>query len=124
MRAALIEPALLLAGEQAVALAQPIPDDELRAAGRARLDRKIDNTAAEKRQRVDLFRGGLIEMPEPQSRSREVAARHDELATKRSALGAERTALAHGNLFRRRVDDLARQIRVVIDQLTAHSAND
>ncbi len=56
-------------------------------------------------------------MPELQRRSREVAARHDDLATKRSALGAERTALAHGNLLRRRVDDFARQILGVIDQL-------
>ena len=117
VRAALVEPALLLAGEQAVALAQPIPDDELLATELARLDRKIDNTAAEKRRLVDLFQAGLIEMPELQRRSREVAARHDELATKRSALGAERTALAHGNLLRRRVDDFARKIRGVIDQL-------
>jgi len=32
LRAALTEPALLLAGEHAVAIAQPIPDDELLAA--------------------------------------------------------------------------------------------
>src|SRR4029453_14902754 len=42
VRAALTEPALLLAGEQAVPLPQPIPDDQLLAAELARLDRKID----------------------------------------------------------------------------------
>ena len=98
-------------------MAQPIPDDELLAAELARLDRKIDNTAAEKRRLVDLFQAGLIEMPELQRRSREVAARHDELATKRSTLDTEQTALAHGNLLHRRVDHFTRQIRGVIDQL-------
>jgi site-specific DNA recombinase len=117
VRAALTEPALLLAGEQAVAIAQPIPDDELLAAELVRLDRKIASASAERHRLVDLFQAGLIEMPELQRRSREVAARHDELATKRSALGAERTALAHGNLLRRRVNDFAQQIRGVIDQL-------
>ncbi|GAB7007762.1 recombinase family protein [Nocardioides sp. AN3] len=117
VRAALTTPALLLAGEQAVALAQPVPDDELLAAELARLDRKIDSANAERRRLVDLFQAGLIEMPELQRRSREVAARHAELATKRTALGAERTALAHGNLLRRRVNDFARQIRGVIDHL-------
>ncbi|HZJ04368.1 MAG TPA: recombinase family protein [Nocardioidaceae bacterium] len=117
LRAALTEPALLLAGEQAVALAQPIPDDELLAAELTRLDRKIANASAERRRLVDLFQAGLIEMTELQRRSREVAARHDELTTKRSALAAERTALTHGNLIRRRVNDFAQQIRGVIDQL-------
>jgi site-specific DNA recombinase len=117
IRAALTEPALLLAGEQAVALTQPIPDDELLAAELARLDRKIDSATAERRRLVDLFQAGLIDMPELQRRSREVATRHNELTTKRAALAAERTALAHGNLLRRRVTDFANQIRSVIDQL-------
>jgi site-specific DNA recombinase len=117
VRAALTEPAVLLAGEQAVALTQPIPDDELLAVELARLDRKIDSATAERRRLVDLFQAGLIEMPELQRRSREVAARHDELSTKRTALAAERTTLAHGNLLRQRVNDFAQQIRGVIDQL-------
>jgi site-specific DNA recombinase len=117
VRAALIEPAVLLAGEQAVALTQPVPDDELLAAELARLDRKIDNVAAEKRRLVDLFQTGLIEMPELQRRSREVTARHTELTAKQTALAAERTALARGNLLHRRVIDFADQIRGVIDQL-------
>ncbi len=117
VRAALIEPAVLLAGEQAVALTQPVPDDELLAAELARLDRKIDSAAAEKRRLVDLFQAALIEMPELLRRSREVTTRHTELAAKRTALAAERTALARGNLLRRRVTDFANQIRGVIDQL-------
>jgi site-specific DNA recombinase len=117
VRAALTEPALLLAGEQAVTLTQPIPDDQLLAAELTRLDRKIDSASAERRRLLDLFQAGLIDMPELQRRSREVAARHNELTTKRTTLAAERTTLAHGNLLRRRVTDFANQIRGVIDQL-------
>jgi site-specific DNA recombinase len=117
VRAALTKPAVLLAGEQAVTLTQPVPDDELLAAELARLDRKIDNAAAEKRRLVDLFQAGLIEMPELQRRSREVTARHTELTARRTELAAERSALARGNLLRSRVTDFAEQIRAVIDQL-------
>jgi site-specific DNA recombinase len=117
VRAALTEPAVLLAGEQAVALTQPIPNDELLRTELARLDRKIDNAAAEKRRLVDVFQARLIDMPELHRRSREVTSRHNELAVKRAALAAERTALAHGNLLRQRVTDFANQIRGVIDQL-------
>jgi len=117
VRAALLEPAILLAGQQALTLTQPIPDDELLAAELSRLDRKIDNAAAEKRRLVDLFQAGLIEMPELQRRSREVASRHNELTSKRAALAAERTELARGNLLHRRVSDFANQVRAVIDQL-------
>src|SRR5665811_504646 len=83
----------------------------------ARLDRKIDATSAERRRLVDLYQAGLIDLPELQRRSGEVAARNDDLQTKRTSLAAERTALAHGNLLRRRVKDFARQVAVVIDQL-------
>jgi hypothetical protein len=90
VRAALTEPALLLAGEQAVTLTQPIPDDELLAAELARLHRKIDSAAAERRRLVDLFQAGLIDMPELQRRSREVArpsqrADHQTHRTRRRA---------------------------------------
>jgi len=117
IRAALTKPEMLLAGEQAIAVTTPIPDDELLAAELARLDRKIDATAAERRRVADLYQAGLIELPELQRRSSEVAARLRDQQAKRDTLGAERTALAHGNLLRRRVTDFARQISEVIDQI-------
>jgi site-specific DNA recombinase len=117
IRAALTKPEMLLAGEQAIAVTTPIPDDELLAAELARLDRKIDATTAERRRVADLYQAGLIELPELQRRSSEVAARLRDQQAKRDTLGAERTALAHGNLLRRRVTDFARQIHEVIDQL-------
>ncbi|HEY6276636.1 MAG TPA: recombinase family protein, partial [Streptosporangiaceae bacterium] len=117
IRTALTQPSMLLAGEQAIAVTTPIPDDELLAAELARLDRKIDATTAERRRLADLYQAGLIDLPELQRRSTEVTARQRDLQAKRNSLAAERTALAHGNLLRRRVTDFARQICEVIDQL-------
>jgi len=117
IRAALTQPGMLLAGEQAIAVTAPVPDDELLVAELARLDRKIDATTAERRRLADLYQAGLIDMPGLHTRSSEVAGRLRDLQAKRDSLAAERTALAHGNLLRRRVTDFARQIRDVIDQL-------
>jgi DNA invertase Pin-like site-specific DNA recombinase len=117
IRTALTQPKMLLAGEQAVAVTTQIPDDELLAAELARLDRKIDATTAERRRLADLYQAGLIDLPELRRRSSEVTARQRDLQAKRDTLAAERTALANGNLLRRRVADFARQIREVIDQL-------
>jgi len=117
IRTALTQPSMLLAGEQAIAVTTPIPDDELLAAELARLDRKLDATTAERRRLADLYQAGLIDLPELHRRSSEVAARQHGLQAKRDSLAAERTALTHGNLLRRRVTDFARQIREVIDQL-------
>jgi site-specific DNA recombinase len=117
IRTALTQPKMLLAGEQAIAVSTPIPDDELLAAELARLDRKIDATTAERRRLADLYQAGLIDLPELQRRSTEVTTRQRDLQTKRDTLAAERTALTHGNLLRRRVTDFAQQIREVIDQL-------
>ncbi len=119
IRVALTQPDLLLAGEQAVAVTTPIPDDELLAAELARLDRKIDAADAERRRLVDLYQAGLIELPELQHRAADVAARHRDLQTKRASLAAERATLARGNQLRRRVHDFAERIRGVIDQLDA-----
>ena len=68
-RRAAPSPDPLLAGEQAVTLTPPIPDDELLAAELARLDRKIDAADAERRRLVDLYQAGLIELPELQRRA-------------------------------------------------------
>ena len=74
IRTALTQPAMLLAGEQAIAVTTPVPDDELLAAELARLDRKIDATTAEQRRLADLYQAALIDMPELHRRSGEVTA--------------------------------------------------
>jgi site-specific DNA recombinase len=117
IRTAITHPDLLLAGEQAVTLHTPIPDDELLAAELARLDRKLDAAAAERRRLIDLYQGGFIELPEMQRRATEIAARRKELQHKRTSLANERTELARNNQLRRRVHDFATHIHAVIDNL-------
>jgi site-specific DNA recombinase len=117
IRAAITHPEQLLAGEQAVTLTTPIPDDELLAAELGRLDRKIDAADAERRRLVDLYQGGFIELTEMQRRATEVAARRKELQHKRISLADERTELARDNQLRRRVHDFAARIHAVIDTL-------
>ena len=117
IRTAMTHPDQLLAGEQAVALRAPIPDDELLGAELARLDRKIDAADTERRRLIDLYQGGFIELPELQRRATEVASRRKELQHNRTSLAEERTALARDNQLRRRVSDFAARIHAVIDTL-------
>ncbi len=117
IRAAITHPDRLLAGEQAVTLATPIPDDELLAAELTRLDRKIEAADTERRRLIDLYQGGFIELPEMQRRATEVSSRRKELEHKRTSLADERTALARDNQLRRRVHDFAARIHAVIDTL-------
>ena len=75
IRAALTQPEVLLAGEQAIAMTTPVPDDELLAAELARLDRKIATADGERRRLVDVYQAGLIELTELQRRAGDLAAR-------------------------------------------------
>ena len=117
IRAAITRPDLLLAGEQAVTLTTPIPDDELLTAELARLDRKIDAADTERRRLIDLYQGGFIELPEMQRRATEVSSRRKELQHKRTSLAHDRTELACDNQLRRRVHDFTARIHAVIDTL-------
>ena len=58
VRAALLDPGLLLAGEQAIAVHAPVPDDQLLAAELARLDRKLEAARGEHRRLIDLYQAG------------------------------------------------------------------
>jgi site-specific DNA recombinase len=64
VRAALLRPDVLTAGERALAVRAPTPDDELLAAELTRLDRILDAATAERRRLVDLYQAGLVELPE------------------------------------------------------------
>ncbi|HTY33928.1 recombinase family protein [Mycobacterium sp.] len=117
IRVAMTHPDQLLAGEQAVALGTPIPNDELLSAELARLDRKIDAAETERRRLIDLYQGGFIELPELQRRATEVASRRKELQHNRTSLAEERTTLARDNQLRRRAGDFAARIHAIIDTL-------
>jgi site-specific DNA recombinase len=117
IRTALLDPALLLAGEQAITAQAPAPDDQLLAAELARLDRKLETARGEHRRLIDLYQAALIDMPELRRRAAAITARQRELEHKRTSLAAERADLARGNRLRQAVEGFAARIAAVIDQL-------
>src|SRR5579859_6979320 len=117
IRAALLDPAQLLAGEQAIAVHAPAPDDELLAAELARLDRRLDAARCEHNRLIDLYQAGLIDMPELHRRATAITARQRELEHKRTSLAAQRADLARGNRLRLGVEHFAARVAAVIDQL-------
>jgi site-specific DNA recombinase len=117
VRAALLDPGLLLAGEQAIAVHAPVPDDQLLATELARLDRKLEAARGEHRRLIDLYQAGLVDMPELQRRATAITARQRELEHKHTSLAAERADLARGNRLRHGVEGFAARVAAVIDQL-------
>jgi site-specific DNA recombinase len=117
VRAALLNPALLLAGERAIAVHAPVPDDQLLAAELARLDRKLQAARGEHNRLIDLYQAGLIDLPELHRRATAITARQRELEHKRTSLAAGRADLARGNRLRHGVRHFAARVAAVIDQL-------
>jgi site-specific DNA recombinase len=117
VRAALLRPEVLTAGEQALAVRSPTPDDELLAAELARLDRKLDATDAERRRLIDAYQAGLLELPDLQRRAGDVEHRRRDLEQRRDALTAQRQELTRDNQLRHRVRDFATRVLAVIDTL-------
>src|SRR6266545_3533996 len=110
VRAALLRPQALLAGQAAVTARQPTPDDELLGAQLARLQRKLDAAQAERRRLVDLYQAGLLELTEVGRRAAEVDARRQQLADQQARLAAERGKLAEGNRLRQRLAGFAERV--------------
>jgi site-specific DNA recombinase len=117
VRAALLRPDVLTAGERALAVRTPTPNDELLAAELARLDRKLDAATAERRRLVDLYQAGLVELPELQRRAAEVEHRRRHLEQRRDALTAQRHELTRDNQLRNRVRDFATRVLDMINTL-------
>jgi len=117
IRAALLDPAQLLAGEQAIAVHAPVPDDHLLAAELARLDRRLQAARGEHNRLIDLYQAGLIDMPSLQRRAAAITARQRDTEKKRASLATQRADLARGNRLRHGVEHFAGRVRAVIDEL-------
>lgn len=117
VREILLRPDVLLAGERALIDREPAPDDELLTAQLAKIERRLDQTTAERRRVTDLYQAGHIDMNELNRRGSEVDARHRHLETEQTELTAQRHELAVGNRLRHRVGDFARQAADGIDTL-------
>ena len=117
VREILLRPDVLLAGERALIARQPTPDDELLAAQLDRLERRVEQAAAERRRITDLYQAGHIDMKELDRRASDVDARRRQLQTQQTELKDQRHQLAVGNRLRQRVSDFAKQAATGIDAL-------
>ena len=117
VREILLRPDVLLAGERALIARKPTPDDELLAAQLDRLDRRVEQAAAERRRITDLYQAGHIDMKELDRRASDVDARRRQLQAQQTELKAQRQQLAVGNRLRQRVSDFANKAANGIDAL-------
>ena len=117
VRAALLRPQVLSAGEAALSAAAPTSDDQLLATELARLGRKLDANRAERRRLADLYQAGLLELGEVQRRARDLDARQRSLVGQRDELVSQRQQLAVDNHLQQRVGDFARRAAIGIDRL-------
>jgi site-specific DNA recombinase len=120
VKAALLRPEVLCAGEEAVRAATPSTDDELLGAELDRLARRLDANRAERRRLADLYQSGLLELNEVQRRARDVDIRHRSLSDQRDELVSQRQQLALDNRLQQRVGDFAHRAAVGIDKLSFH----
>ena len=117
LRRALLQPDVLLKGQAVLGMRTGQPDDELLSAQLKRLDRRLQQTDAERRRVVDLYQMQAIELPEFQTRHREVIDRHRQLEQEREALVRQRQELALNNRLARRVESFASRVRRGIEAL-------
>ena len=117
VRTAMLRPDVLLTGEAAISSPREAGDDQLLAIQLARLDRKIESVAAERRRVADLYQANFIEYEELLRRGRELELRRRALDGQRQALIDQREQLAQQNRLRDRVGGFASKVRAAIDRL-------
>ena len=117
VRATMLRPDVLLAGETAVSTRQEAGDDDLLATQVARLNRKIDSVAAERRRLADLYQANFIEQDELLRRGKELELRRSALEAQRRALIDQREQLARQNTLQARIEGFASTVRTTIGRL-------
>ena len=117
VRAAMLRPQMLIAGESAIAKQRKPTGDELLAAEVTRFNRKIEAACAERRRIADLYQAGFIDQNELVRRGKETDLRRSTLEAQREALVGERNDLAQKNRLRQRVAGFAGKIAATIDKL-------
>src|SRR5215471_19021898 len=113
----MLRPDVLLAGETAVSTRQEAGDDDLLATQVARLNRKIDSVAAERRRLADLYQANFIEQDELLRRGKELELRRSALEAQRRALIDQREQLARQNTLQARIEGFASTVRTTIGRL-------
>ena len=114
---ALLNPDLLLAGEQAVARRKELPDGDIVDDQLERLDRKIKSVATERQRVLDLYQGGLIDFADVQRRTGELDARALQLEKEQAALHSRREELLSGERIREMTDRFAKHVLQGLDRM-------
>ena len=113
----MLRPDVLLAGEAATSTQEEAGEDELLATQVARLNRKLDSVAAERRRLADLYQANFIERDELLRRGKELELRCSAIEVQRKTLIDQREQLTRQNRLRDRVEGFAEKVRTTIDQL-------
>ena len=116
VRAAMLRPDVLLAGEAAIST-QETGTDDLLAIQLARLDRKLESVAAERRRVADLYQANFIGQEELLRRGKELDLRRRTLDGQRQALIDQREQLAQQHRLQDRLEGFANKVASTIDGL-------
>ena len=120
VRDTLLRPDVLLSGEQALSARREPAADELLQAQLAKLTRKIDAVAGERRRLADLYQAAFIEREEMLRRGNDLQARERDLQEQRDTLIAQRKELAHQNTLRKRIASFSARVGAAVDDLDFH----
>ena len=120
VRDTLLRPDVLLSGEHAVSARREPAADDLLQAQLAKLKRKIDAVAGERRRLADLYQADFIEREELLRRGNELQRRERDLQDQRDALIAQRKELAHQNTLRKRIAEFSARVGAAVDDLDFH----
>lgn len=112
---ALLRPETLVKGEAALGARTGGTDDELLNAQLKRLDHRLQQADGERRRVVDLYQMQALELPEFQTRHREVVERQRQLEQERGELVAQHKALAVENHLAHRIHAFADRVRHSLD---------
>jgi site-specific DNA recombinase len=117
VRRALLEPAQLLAGEQAVITTSPPDDNQLIGAQLTALARKLDQAERERGRLLDAYQAALLDLDELTRRTAALTARRDQLAAEHAELTDRRADLARENRLRRGLAGFAERVLASLDEL-------
>jgi site-specific DNA recombinase len=117
VRATMLRPDVLLAGETAVSTRREAGDDDLLVTQLAQLNRKVDSVAAERRRLADLYQADFLEQDELLRRGKELELRCSALEAQRRALIDQRDQLAQQNRLQARVEEFASRVMTTIDRM-------
>jgi site-specific DNA recombinase len=117
VRAALLDPRQLIAGERAVITATPPDEDELIAAQLKHLDSALETTDRERTRLLDAYQAGLLALDELTRRTATLTTRRDQLARERDATSERSAELASQNRLRRGLAQFAQRVAASLDEL-------